>query len=71
MPTLKHMERAFRGWLDEIEADSATRTNVINQLRNSLTGESHLEPLEATLAAMQIARPEIQSFIDRSRKQIP
>lgn len=67
IPSLEQMEQRFLGWLDENRADPETRTKVIEQLRSSLTGESRLEPLDATLAAIQIARPEIQNLINASR----
>ncbi len=69
IPTLEQMEGAFQVWLAEAGVDAETRARVIGQLRNSLTDESQLEPLDATLAAMQIARPQIQAFIERARVQ--
>jgi hypothetical protein len=67
IPTLPQMEQAFLGWLDQTGADAQTRADVIEHLRNSLTGDSQLEALDATLAAIQIARPEIQNMIEQSR----
>ncbi len=67
VPSLEEMNRAFTGWLDEIESDAETKTEVFRVLKERMESESQVDRLDAVLQTIEVIRPEMGSYLEQAQ----